>query len=80
MLSAFGIKATTDGKDIVVYGGNVTNGNAQSYNDHRIAMASAIMGAGVRGESIILGAEAVSKSYPTFFEDLNKVGANSYDL
>ena len=80
MLSSFGIKATTDGKDIVVYGGSPTNGNSESFNDHRIAMSSAIMGMGVQGESKILGAEAVTKSYPTFFEDLNKVGANSYDL
>ena len=44
------------------------------HNDHRIVMALAI-GAIVSENGItIQGAEAVSKSYPHFFDDLAKLG------
>ncbi len=52
---------------------NVIGGNVSSCNDHRIAMALSIMGS-VSRESIFLeGADAVNKSYPDFFEDLEKL-------
>ena len=45
-------------------------GQTQSFNDHRIAMMSAIA-AGICKDSVIIeNAEAVSKSYPAFFDDL----------
>lgn len=43
-----------------------------SHNDHRIAMAMAVVLTRFGGE--ILGAEAVKKSYPGFFEDLRALG------
>jgi 3-phosphoshikimate 1-carboxyvinyltransferase len=46
-----------------------------SHNDHRVAMACAAASLGARGESIIDNSEAVSKSYPDFFHDLTKLGA-----
>lgn len=45
-----------------------------SHNDHRIAMALAIISTIIQNGSIIHGAEAVAKSYPDFFIDLEKVG------
>ncbi len=52
---------------------NITGGNVSSCNDHRIAMAMGIM-ASVSRESIFLeGADAVNKSYPDFFKDLDKL-------
>lgn len=46
----------------------------EGHNDHRIVMALAI-GAIVSENGVtIQGAEAVSKSYPHFFEDLQKLG------
>jgi 3-phosphoshikimate 1-carboxyvinyltransferase len=45
-----------------------------SQGDHRIAMAAALLG--LAGAPIeIDGAEAVAKSYPAFFDDLESVGA-----
>jgi 3-phosphoshikimate 1-carboxyvinyltransferase len=44
-----------------------------SYNDHRIAMAFAVMGIAL-GDVIIEGGECVSKTFPTFWDDLEKVG------
>lgn len=44
-----------------------------SKGDHRIAMAFAIAGLAAEGETIIRGAECAGVSYPTFFDDLNRV-------
>ena len=44
-----------------------------SHNDHRIAMALAVILSRIGGS--IEGAEAVRKSYPGFFSDLEKLGA-----
>ncbi len=44
-----------------------------SHNDHRIAMACAVAGLKAEGKTEIEQAEAVSKSYPAFFEDLESI-------
>ncbi len=49
------------------------------YNDHRIAMACAAAALGAEGETKILNAECVGKSYPWFFRDLHLLGANIVD-
>ncbi len=46
-----------------------------SENDHRLFMAFCIAGMYV-GDCTVSNAESVSVSYPTFVEDLNKVGAS----
>ena len=74
MLNAFGIKATSDGKTIEIIGGTPTGGTVSSFNDHRIVMASAVMGLIASGTTTILDSQAVTKSYPTFFEDYSSVG------
>ena len=43
------------------------------HGDHRIAMSCAIMALRAEGETIINNAEVVGKSFPTFFEYLNKI-------
>ena len=43
------------------------------HNDHRIVMALSVILSKTGG--IIKGAEAVKKSYPTFFEDIIRLGA-----
>lgn len=74
MLKCFGIKAESDGKTLVVYGGKAKSGVANSHNDHRIAMASAVIATAVEGQSKIIDAKAVEKSYPNFFTHLAQVG------
>lgn len=44
-----------------------------SHNDHRMAMSLAILGMFCDDELIIENSEVVSKSYPTFWEDLNSL-------
>ena len=45
-----------------------------SYGDHRIVMAMAIAAVSLGVELTIEGAEAVNKSYPSFFAELTKLG------
>jgi 3-phosphoshikimate 1-carboxyvinyltransferase len=44
-----------------------------SHNDHRIAMACAVAALTANGVTEIEGAEAVNKSYPGFYKDLEKI-------
>jgi len=44
-----------------------------SHGDHRLAMALAVAGMIAEGETIISGAEAVSISYPGFWDDLARL-------
>ena len=74
MLKAFNIRAESDGKNLVVYGGKPVGGEIDSFNDHRLTMASAILALGAEGKAILTRAEAINKSYPTFFEDYIKLG------
>jgi 3-phosphoshikimate 1-carboxyvinyltransferase len=45
----------------------------ESYDDHRIAMAFAVAALKAEGESVIHNPECVAISYPSFFEDMEKV-------
>ncbi len=46
------------------------------HGDHRIAMACTLLGLAADGETLVLGAECVDKSYPGFFEDIRRLGGS----
>lgn len=53
-------------------------GEVHSANDHRIAMSAAIAAASLATEPVVIvQAEAVQKSYPTFFDDFSQLGGIS---
>ncbi len=56
-------------------GGEMRGGEVSSHGDHRIAMALAVAALGAKEPVRITGAEAVRKSYPDFWRDLQSVGA-----
>ncbi len=58
---------------MLVHGGKVNGGKVDSHNDHRIAMALAVLGLVSENGVEIDGAEAVMKSYPGFFEDFERL-------
>lgn len=61
---------------MLVKGGEKINGAAvHSRHDHRIAMACAVAALGADGEVLIEEAEAVNKSYPQFWEHIEKLSA-----
>ncbi len=49
-----------------------------SHNDHRIVMAMSVLLSVTGGE--IIGAEAVAKSYPKFFDDILSLGVNVREI
>ena len=46
-----------------------------SHHDHRIAMACAVAALKASGETVISEAQAINKSYPDFYEHIEKLGA-----
>lgn len=65
----FGDNMITVPKSELRYNGTVLDG----HNDHRIVMAISVILSHIGGE--IAGIEAVRKSYPGFFEDIQQLGA-----
>ncbi len=74
MLCALGGKITFDENTITVTGTPLKGGCTESFNDHRIAMSSAVASVIASGDVEINGAEAVAKSYPDFFEKFTMLG------
>ncbi len=72
-----GADITVKGDSLIIKGPCKLHGAVvDSHNDHRIAMACAVAALGAKGNSTILNAECVSKSYPKFFRDLSMLGAD----
>ena len=74
-LAKMGARMHVEDDRVRIQGGELTGSTLQSHNDHRVVMACAAASLGAKGESTIQGAEAVSKSYPDFFQDLTRLGA-----
>ncbi len=71
-----GININIDGDIMEITGGKIKSCVINSNNDHRIAMAAAILGINAEGPIEIDNAEAVSKSYPSFYEDYIALGGS----
>ena len=76
-LTKLGAEVSIDEDSIVVLFSKKINKNVSiaTYQDHRMAMAFAPLA--LKTSIIIQNAEVVSKSYPAFWEDLEKVGFQS---
>ena len=75
LLTALGCSVQEHPDALTVHGGtSLAGGTVDGANDHRIVMAAAIAATACAAPVTILGAEAVSKSYPTFWEDYKKLG------
>ena len=57
-----------------IHGRRLTGGTVDGAGDHRVVMSAAIAACFAQGPTNILGAEAVRKSYPGFFRDLQALG------
>jgi len=70
-----GIEITLQDDLMLVKGTAHLKGNkVHSHHDHRIAMACAVAGLKADGNTIIEEADAINKSYPNFYEHLQKLG------
>lgn len=74
-LDAVGGDVTETEDGLLIRGSkDLAGGVTRGYGDHRIVMAMAVAACACRGPVIIEGADAVSKSYPGFFEDYRALG------
>ena len=74
MIEDLGGKAEATDDTLRIYGTGLKGGTVHSHNDHRIAMAAAIAATVCSRPVTILGAEAVNKSYPGFWNEYEKLG------
>ena len=65
---------------LTVTGGAFTGGTVDGANDHRIVMAAAIAATACQTPVTILGAQAVQKSYPNFWEEYQRLGGDVHVL
>ena len=74
-LSKLGADIRVEGDTLVIKGvKELKGGECECWTDHRIAMSISIASQKCASPVILKGAECVSKSYPTFFDDFKMLG------
>ena len=74
-LEKLGVGVIENPNGMVIEGvDKIDGGVINPHNDHRLRMAFAILCQVAKSDIKIIGAECVSKSYPHFFKDLEKLG------
>ena len=81
-LNALGAQVEEYPDHLVIHGVTALTGGVtvDSWNDHRIAMMTAMAATKCTAPVTITGAECVKKSYPTFWEEYEKMGGNLHGL
>ena len=74
MITALGGSAEASENTLTVRGTGLSGGTVDACGDHRIAMAAAIAATVCTSPVIILGADAVRKSYPAFWDVYKNLG------
>ena len=82
-LHKLGCDMRADENSVIIHGKTKLHGGValESHKDHRIAMALSILASVAENPVTISGAEAIAKSYPEFYEHLEKtgIGVKTYD-
>ena len=77
-LKEIGADARVEGDEMAIRGqARLPGGTADARGDHRLAMALAIAACAAENPITILGAQAVNKSYPGFFDDYRRLGGKA---
>ena len=74
MLHALGATTEETEQTLQIFPGSYHGCTIDASGDHRIAMSAAIAATIASGAVTVLGAEAVKKSYPKFWEDYRQLG------
>jgi len=61
---------------LVIHQSQLTGAHVHGYDDHRMVMALAVAGLAVEGETVVDTAEAMEVTYPSFMEDMVRIGAD----
>lgn len=75
-LRVAGVEATCQDGALIVRGGEPCGGKFCADNDHRIVMSQTLLALYAKGRSEICGCQCVGKSYPNFFEEVQKLGGD----
>ena len=78
MLQSFGVNCKIDGDDLIIYKSEMKPAVVNSCDDHRIVMAAAIASI-ITKEVEIKDWQAVKKSYPSFFDEIERLGSDVID-
>lgn len=78
MLHSFGVNCKIDGDDLIIYKSEMKPAVVNSSDDHRIVMAAAIASI-ITKEVEIKDWQAVKKSYPSFFDEIERLGSDVID-
>ncbi|MDD4923872.1 MAG: 3-phosphoshikimate 1-carboxyvinyltransferase [Dehalococcoidales bacterium] len=73
-LERMNIQVIEEEDTLIINGGKPSGATIDSFGDHRIAMAFSLLGAAV-GNTVIEGAECVSKTFTNFWQTLESLGA-----
>lgn len=77
-LKALGVDVEETDDGMIINGQCALKGAKLSgFNDHRILMAFSVAALAVNDEIEISDAESINKSYPSFFEDYNRLGGKA---
>ena len=78
LLRALGVPAETTADSLTVRGVPAfSGGTVDGANDHRIVMEAAVAATAAAAPVTITGAEAVQKSYPSFWEEYKRLGGEA---
>ncbi|MEX0961817.1 MAG: 3-phosphoshikimate 1-carboxyvinyltransferase [Simkaniaceae bacterium] len=69
-------KITESPDGLTIYPSSLSGANLSSHRDHRIALSLAVAALGAETPSEIKGFECTKKSYPTFIQDFQSLGAH----
>lgn len=78
MLKSFGVNCDIEGDNLVIYKSEMKPAVVNSFDDHRIVMAAAIASI-ITKEVEIKDWQAVKKSYPSFFDEIERLGSDVID-
>ena len=78
MLHSFGVNCEIEGDNLVIYKSEMKPAVINSCDDHRIVMAAAIASI-ITKEVEIKDWQAVKKSYPSFFDEIERLGSDVID-
>ena len=76
MMEQLGVQVISSENTMTVFSGKYHSCTIDAAGDHRIAMAGAIAASIADGPVTIKGAECVAKSYPSFWEEYQKLGGH----
>lgn len=72
-----GIRIEIEADEMYITGGKPLGCTIDSHNDHRMAMAAAILALTASSPILIKNPECVSKSYPEFWDHLERIQSNN---